>query len=122
VSIAQHFFRFVSGTIFRGGILQRTWVIKGMSGLNTISTFEIPAGCITSASLDSLLQTLAAKHGLSDDELLVCFYKKHYKKFSALLEVTYDNKYMMRTCGSNPYFIASLVEATGEKVFAPKID
>lgn len=102
--------------------MRRTWVIKGMDGLNTISTIEIPAGCITSNNLDHLLQTLAAKHGLADEELSGCFYKRNCKKYSVLLDVIYDKKYMMRTCGSNPHFTASLFDEFGEKVVAQKLD
>jgi hypothetical protein len=84
-----------------------------MSSLNQISEMVIPSGNITERQLDSLLQTLVAKHGLSDDEIALSFYRKNCKKHSSLLEVRYDKKNRTRECGQNPYCTASLVDENG---------
>lgn len=90
-----------------------------MSSLNQISEMMIPSGNITEQQLDLLLQALAAKHGLSDDEIALCFYRKNCKKHSSLLEVRYDKKNRTRECGQNPYCTASLVDENGVIVPCP---
>jgi hypothetical protein len=90
-----------------------------MSGLEKISELVIPSGYITDLKLDALLQTLAAKHGLSDDELVSCFYRKNCKNHSSLLDVRYDNKNRTRGCGHDPYYSASLIDENGEIVPCP---
>ncbi len=93
-----------------------------MNSLNQISEMVIPSGNITEQKLDSLLQTLAAKHGLSDNEIALCFYRKDCKKYSSLLEVRYDKKNRTRECGQNPYCTASLVDENGVIVPCPTLE
>lgn len=89
-----------------------------MSGLNKISEMLIPSGHITDQMLDSLLETLAARHGLSDDEIASCFCRKSCKKHSKLLEVRYDKASRTRECGYDPYYTASLIDESGAIVHA----
>ena len=84
-----------------------------MSSLSQISQMIIPSGNITDQQLNSLLQTLAAKHGLSDDEIASSFYRKNCKSYRSLLEVQHDKKNRTRECGQNPYCTASLVDENG---------
>lgn len=91
-------------------MIKRFWRIRCMSGLSQISEILIPSGYITVQMLDSLLQTLSAKHGLSDDEIVSCFYSKKCKQHSALLEVRYDNANNTRECGHDLLYTASLID------------
>jgi len=102
--------------------MKRYWRIQCLSGLSQISEVVIPSGNITDQQLDSLLQTLASKHGLSDDEIALCFYRKNCKKYSSLLEVRYDQANRTRECGQNPYCTASLVDENGVIVPCPTLE
>ncbi len=93
-----------------------------MSSSNQISETIIPSGNITEQQLDSLMQTLAAKHGLSDDEIALSFYRKNCKSYLSLLEVRYDRKNRTRECGQNPYCTASLVDENGVIIPCPALD
>lgn len=93
--------------------MKKYWRIRGMRGLEKVSELIIPSGNITDLKLDSLLQTLTAKNGLSDDELASCFYRKNCKHHSSLLSIRYDNKNRTRECGADPYYSASLIDEKG---------
>ncbi len=99
--------------------MNRYWCIRGMNGLKQFSKTMIPTGNITDLKLEALLQTLVAKHGLSDDEIVSCFYRKNCKKHRSLLEVRYDKANRTRACGCNPYYDASLVDENGDIVPCP---
>ncbi len=99
--------------------MNRYWCIRGMNSLKQVSETMIPEGHITIQKLEALLQTLVAKHGLSDDEIVSCFYRKNCKKHRSLLEVRYDKANNTRECGCNPYYVASLVDENGDIVHDP---
>ncbi|GAA0796021.1 hypothetical protein [Marinobacterium sediminicola] len=72
--------------------MKRYWRIRGMNGLDQVSELMIPSGSITDKNLELMLQALVAKHGLSDDEIVSCFYRKNCKAHRNLLEVRHDRK------------------------------
>lgn len=49
------------------------WRVEGFDGATRLFMCDLPATHITSGSLDALLRTLVAKHGLTDDETVACF-------------------------------------------------
>jgi len=93
-----------------------------MDGLRTTSELLIPAGNITDNQLDALLQVLAAKNSLSNDEIALCYYRKNCKNYSPLLEVHYEAAHRMRSCGENPYCTASLVDENKHIILPPLLD
>ena len=68
------------------------WIIERYKGLNVIAQYTIPSGQITEEKLKYLLKTLAAKHELTDEEIIPCFLKKNTKKYWDYLEVKHDPK------------------------------
>lgn len=93
-----------------------------MSGLNQISEMKIPSGKITEKQLNRLLQTLVAKHGLTDAEIASCFYRKNCNGRSLLLEIRYDKRNHTRECGHDPYYSASFVNESGEVLLCPTLE
>lgn len=52
---------------------------------------SIPVGQISQARLKTLLQVLAAKHCLTDAEIVGCFLRRNATEYRADLEVRQDN-------------------------------
>jgi len=101
--------------------VKKYWRIRGMNGLEQMSDFKIPLGNITDKSLEILLQTLVAKHALTDDEIASCLYRKNCKDYCSLLDVRHDRKNRTIECGENQYFIASLVDESGKIIPYPSV-
>ena len=88
---------------------QKEWLIRGYDGATTIYEKKIDAEQITEELVKSLLMALAAKAGLTFDEIVGAYAKKRTKIANDLLQVQREGPHTMFTCGSNPHFIASLL-------------
>lgn len=55
------------------------WVIERYDGTKLIAQYTIPHGEITEENINNLLRTLAAKHELTDEEIIPCFLKRNAK-------------------------------------------
>ena len=89
------------------------WRVEGFDGATRLYMCDLPATHITSGSLDTLLRTLVAKHGLTDDETVACFLRGNCTAHRTDLAVAVDTSSgrPQRRCGTNPYFVATLVRA-----------
>jgi hypothetical protein len=87
------------------------WRIVGYDSTTEIFEKLVPVGRLSQNQMKDALRVLAAKGGLTYDEIVDCHVKKNSKAYRTLLEVQVDAgpKFSM-SCGSNPYFIASVVE------------
>lgn len=68
------------------------WVVEKYDGLKIVAQYTIPSGQITEENLKHLMRTLAAKHELTDEEIIPCFLKKNTKKYWDYLEVKHGGK------------------------------
>ncbi len=68
-------------------------------------------GCYTERDMEALLRALVSRASLTYVEIVDSYAKKNTQGYRSLLEVQCDAgaKFVL-SCGSNPYFIASVVE------------
>jgi hypothetical protein len=90
---------------------EKFWRIVGYDSSTEIFQKLVPVGRMSQNQMKETLRVLAAKAGLTCDEVVDCYMKKNAKGYRTLLDVQVDSgpKFSM-SCGSNPYFIASVVE------------
>jgi hypothetical protein len=90
---------------------KKYWRIVGYDSTTQIFEKLIPLGTLSQKQMTEALRVLAARAGLTFDEILDCHTKKNAKAYRAHLEVhVASHPVFSMSCGSNPYFIASVVE------------
>ena len=96
------------------------WRITGYNSLARIYEHTVPAGHLSDRGLEKLLQTLTAKAGLTEEEIIDSYVNRKTRRYRPLLEVRRDSGPVhMFTCGINPHFAATLVNAAGEPIRHP---
>ncbi len=92
-------------------ITKKYWRIVGYDSTTQIFEKLVPLGTLSQKQMTEALRVLVARAGLTFDEILDCHTRKNAKTYRALLEVQVDShpKFFM-SCGSNPHFIAYVVE------------
>jgi hypothetical protein len=85
---------------------QSYWHIKGYDGLAKIYDRKVKSGYYGENQVQLLVQVLAAKAGLSFDEIVGAYARKRSKISNDLLSVRRDGRGPVFTCGENPHFIA----------------
>jgi hypothetical protein len=88
---------------------RRFWSITGWESLKEIYSRRIPYGSISETRLRALLAALAAKHGLTDDEIVDSYLNPKARGYRAHLEVQLDSSAYVVSCGDHPHFIARVV-------------
>lgn len=87
------------------------WRVTGYDGTRKIYDRLIPKSLITQKQMRDALRSLAAKSGLTFDEILDCHTKKNKKVHCELLEVHVESEHgFFMSCGSDPHFTASVVD------------
>ena len=86
----------------------RFWSIRGYGGFKTIFEKRVGLGQFTEYQIESLLQALAAKAGLTFTEIVGAFAKRKTEISNNLLEIQRD--FVTLSCGTNPFFTASMVD------------
>ena len=94
--------------------IRRYWVIEGFESGKRIYQCEIPAGSIP--NIKELMRCLAAKAGLTFDEIVGAHGKRRTHIHNSLLEVTRDGPLLRYSCGENPYFTARMKVNTQHEV------
>ena len=89
---------------------QTLWEIRGYDGTEKIFEVRVPAGYFTENQIQELLKTLAAKAGLSFNEIVGAYAKRKTRLANDFLEVRRDGPKSQIMCGSNPHFIARIVK------------
>ena len=97
------------------------WRIQGYTAAERIFETRVKNGQFTVDQIRRLLQALAAKAGLSNDEIVGAYATRKTKIANDLLAVHADGKHPTWTCGSNPFFTASIVDEQGKIVKNPII-
>jgi hypothetical protein len=86
------------------------WRIEGFNGVKRFYDRDVPVNHITVVALEGLLRALVAKHGLGNDEVLDCFLSASCMGHKDHLRICRENRAgtTVRTCGADPYFLATL--------------
>ena len=82
------------------------WLIQGFDGLSKIYERRIDGRHISEENVQLLLKTLAAKIGLTVDEIVGAYTNRRAQIANGLLHVSRDGPRRRFTCGENPHFIA----------------
>lgn len=86
--------------------IQTYWHIEGYDGLTKIYDRKIKSGYYGEDQVQLLVQVLAAKAGLTFDEIVGAFAKRRSKLSNDLLCVRRGGHGAVFMCGDNPHFIA----------------
>jgi hypothetical protein len=89
---------------------RRFWKITGTESLREIYSRRIPYGSINESRLRELLAALAAKHSLTDDEIVDSYLNPKAKGYRLHLEIQAHSSPYSLSCGPNPEFHARIVE------------
>lgn len=88
----------------------RYWLIEGYDSMEKIYEKKIKAGIFSEKQLEDLIKALVATAGLNFDEIVGAYAKKNSRVRNELLSVQKSSKPYTITCGSNPHFIARIVD------------
>jgi hypothetical protein len=92
-------------------VTKRYWRIVGYDGTTQIFEKLLPLGVLSQKQMTEALRVLAARAGLSFDEILDCHTRKNAKGHRDLLEVQIEpHPNFSMSCGLNPHFTAFVVE------------
>ena len=90
---------------------KRYWRIVGYDGTKTLFQTEVPLGFFTDKQMSAVLRVLVARAGLTEEEILDSHAKRNTKRYRGLLEVQVQAKPIFcLMCGTNPHFVASVIE------------
>jgi len=81
--------------------------IRGYKRFGSILDITVPVGNIAEKQVQDLLKCLAAKEGLSYEEIVGAYAKRNTKRANELLHVQKEEPYPEYECGINPSFIRS---------------
>jgi hypothetical protein len=98
---------------------KRYWLIRGYDCLELIFEMKVNLGDLNENQLRRLLQVLAAKEGLSYNEVVCAMARRGSKISNDHLAVRKEPDRPVYQCGSNPYFTASVVDENGKLIALP---
>jgi hypothetical protein len=85
------------------------WKIEGYDGTTLIYAENVRRWYISDSKIKEILKILAAKAGLTCEEIIGAYSRKNSARHNKLLEVHTDIKGKAYSCGDNPHFTAQLV-------------
>jgi hypothetical protein len=98
---------------------KRYWHIRGYKKFATIFDETIPVGCLTEGQLKALLKCLAAKGGLSYEEIIGAYVKRKTGRAHSILEVQGNG--LSYFCGADASFVAAIVDEEGKPINPPRL-
>ena len=90
------------------------WMIRGFDSTKPIFEERVGLGQFTEQQIQRVLQALTAKAGLRFTEIVGAYARRRSKIANKLLEVHRDG--LTYLCGTNPHFVASVVDESGKIV------
>jgi hypothetical protein len=90
-----------------------------MSG--TIVDLMIPFGSLTVGQLQQMLKCFAAKEALSYQEIVGAYVKRKTKRAHDVLYVRKCGPYQEYMCGTDPLFVATVVDENGDRIKYPPL-
>ena len=100
---------------------KRYWRIRVYKRFDTIFDVTIPVGSMTENQVQELLKCLAAKEGLSYEEVIGAYVKRNTKRAHELLNVRKNGPYPEYDCGQDPSFVAIVVDEDGNRLKYPPL-
>ena len=97
------------------------WRIQGHEGLTLIFERTVKIGQFTDDQMKDLLRALAAKAGLSFNEIVGAYATRRTKIANDLLAVHRDVHHSTLMCGSDHVFTASMLDENGKLVVHPQL-
>jgi len=97
------------------------WRICGYDSSTKIFEITVAVGQMTDNQIEQMLKTLAAKAGLDYGEIVGAYAKRRTKIANDLLAVHRESESATFSCGTNPYFVASIVDDDGKVIRYPKM-
>ncbi len=90
---------------------RKYWRIVGYDGTKCIYEDEVLLGCISEREMEQLLRALVSRAGLTYKEIVSSYSRRNTKRYSSLLETRKNTGVKFQImCGTNPHFIASVIE------------
>jgi hypothetical protein len=83
------------------------WLIEGFDGDGKIYETRVPHGQLTTAQAKALIRALAAKAGLTFDEIVGAYVKRRTRTANVHLDVHRDGPFPVFWCGNQPCFVIS---------------
>lgn len=99
---------------------KRYWRVRGYDSLSPIFDKTVSVGHFSESQIQLLLQVLAAKRGLSDEEIVGALARRGTRISNDLLAVHKDPNQPTWMCGSDPWFTASVVGEEGKVIRPPE--
>jgi hypothetical protein len=90
------------------------WLIRGYDGSKLFFERSVGLGQFTESQMGHLLMALAAKAGLSYNEIIGAYATRRTKIANSLLTVHKDSTRPTLWCGHSPHFVASVVDEDGK--------
>lgn len=100
---------------------QRYWRIRGYDGSREIFDTRVEVGQITYDQVKQMLKALAVKAGLDYDEIVGAYAKRRTKIANDLLAIHREAESATLRCGTNPHFVATVVDEHGKIIRYPKL-
>ena len=97
------------------------WRIRGYDGSTEIFDMTVECGQFSDDQMRNLLKALTAKVGLEYSEIVGAYAKRRTKFANNLLAVNKEFEFPGYTCGSDPYFIAAIVDENGKIARRPRL-
>jgi hypothetical protein len=88
---------------------QKYWHIEGYESTTKIYDRKVKVGFFSENQIRNLLKALAAKAGLTFDEIVGAYAKKKTMIFNDLLSIQKEGPHPVYMCGDNPSFIARVI-------------
>ena len=90
---------------------KKYWRIVGYDSTKKIYEDKVLLGCYTEREMSDLLRALTSRAGLTFQEIVDSYGRRNARRYKPLLEVQKQARpKFCLMCGSNPYFVASVVE------------
>jgi hypothetical protein len=71
---------------------------------------------MSDAQVKDLLKCLAAKEGLTYEEIVGAYVRRKTKRANELLHIQKNGPYPEYTCGNDPHFAAIVVDEKGDRI------
>ena len=101
--------------------MKRYWRIRGYDSSTEIFEITVAIGQMTDDQIKQMLKALAAKAGLDYGEIVGAYAKRRTKIANELLAVHRQSESATFSCGTNPHFVASIVDEDGKVIRYPKM-
>lgn len=95
---------------------KRYWRITGYRGHTSIFDTRLSLGLLSEGQVGDLLKCLTAKAALNYEEIVGAYVRRGTARANSLLKIVRNERTPQLTCGKNPYFVATIVDETAQRI------